>query len=163
MNYIKYQISPEYKKSFVSYDIYEECHEEPLVVTKEEVWRRGTIGVTLYDSDFEKISKESGHDINVLKNDPNKLFNIIKNGDKLVFDDEFPYEWEFCESYDGCCVDYFITYKNGGKLPNETIQEQIMTIIDEHGIDELDEGWGYLFTEVTYELHGDLEIMIVDE
>ena len=75
----------------------------------------------------------------------------------LLFNDKFPFEYEFQSSWDGCSDDYSITYDDGSELEDD-LEEEIMNIIEEEGIYELEDNHEFKMTDTVYEIDGDLEI-----
>ena len=85
------------------------------------------------------------------------MFNSIKKHQVLLFNDEFPFEYEFVSSWDGCSDDYSLTYEDGSEVEEE-LEEEIMNIIEEEGIDELEDNHDFIMTDTIYEIDGELDI-----
>ena len=150
MSAVEFNVSPKYKKSFIEFNYLEKnFNGKKIKIVRELVWRNGEINVTV---DIEKL--------NQFKN-PEELFNSIRKHGVLLFNDNFPFEYEFQSSWDGCSDDYSITYEDGSEVEDE-LEEEIMNIIDEDGVYELEDNHEFEMTDTTYEIDGDLDIQKVN-
>ena len=146
MSTIEFNVSPKYKKSFIEFNYLEKnFNGKKIKLVRELVWRNGEINVTI---DSKKLNEF---------NSAEELFNSIRKHGVLLFNDKFPFEYEFQSSWDGCSDDYSITYDDGSELEDE-LEEEIMNIIEEEGIYELEDNHEFEMTDTTYEIDGDLEI-----
>ena len=146
MSTIEFNVSPKYKKSFIEFNYLEKnINGKKIKLVRELVWRNGEINVTVDSEKFKEYSSVE------------ELFNSIKKHEVLLFDDEFPFEYEFVSSWDGCSDDYNITYEDGSDVEEE-LEEEIMNIIEEEGIYELEDNHDFVMMDTTYEIDGELEI-----
>ena len=146
MSTIEFNVSPKYKKSFIEFNYLEKnINGKKIKLVRELVWRNGEINVTVDSEKFKEYSSVE------------ELFNSIKKHEVLLFDDEFPFEYEFVSSWDGCSDDYNITYEDGSDV-EEKLEEEIMNIIEEEGIYELEDNHDFVMMDTTYEIDGELEI-----
>ena len=147
MSVVEFNVSPKYKKSFIEYNYLEKNinGKKKIKLVKELVWRSGEINVIVNNDEFIKFKNAE------------ELFNSIKKHEVLLFDDEFPFEYEFVSSWDGCYDDYSITYEDGSDVEKE-LEEEIMNVIEEEGIHELEDNHDFIMMDTTYEMDGALEI-----
>ena len=146
MSTVEFNVSPKYKKSFIEFNYLEKnINGKKIKLVRELVWRNGEINVTVDSEKFKEYSSVE------------ELFNSIKKHEVLLFDDEFPFEYEFVSSWDGCSDDYNITYEDGSDVEEE-LEEEIMNIIEEEGIYELEDNHDFVMMDTTYEIDGELEI-----
>lgn len=157
--FAKFLILPKYKKNFVEFTKLEKQLEngEYVYVTEEMVWRFGEIIVNLYESDFKQICEEHNLTSNLIHEHPYEFFKQITNDNTLTFNEDFPFEYEFVGSYDGCCNDHYITYSNPDKA-DKTIEYEIYNILDVDGFNELEEKLDFMCTDCTYEIYDDFEL-----
>ena len=147
MTTIEFKVSPKYKKSFIEFNYLEKKKEDKtLKLVRELVWRSGEINVTV---DAEKLKE--------FNNNPEELFNSIRTHGVLLINDDFPFEYEFMSSWDGCSDDYSLTYKDGSEVEEE-LEEEIMNIIEEEDIYHLEDYHDFVMMDTTYEIDGDLDI-----
>ena len=150
MSTVEFNVSPKYKKSFIEFNYLEKnVNGKKIILVRELVWRNGEINVTV---DIEKL--------NEFKN-PEELFNSIRKHGVLLFNDNFPFEYEFQSSWDGCSDDYSITYEDGSEVEDE-LEEEIMNIIEEEGVYELEDNHQFEMTDTTYEIDGELDIQKIN-
>ena len=146
---VEFNVSPKYKKSFIEFNYLEKnINGKKIILVRELVWRNGEINVMV---DYEKFKEF---------NTPEELFDSIRISGALLFNDDFPFEYEFQSSWDGCSDDYSITYEDGSEV-EEDIEQEIMNIIDEEGIYDLEDNHQFEMTDTTYEIDGDLDIKII--
>lgn len=149
MSKIEFNVSPKYKKSFIEYNYLEKIIDDKKIkLVRELVWRNGEINVMV---DYEKFKEF---------NNEEELFNSIRHNGVLLFNDKFPFEYEFISSWDGCSDDYSLTYDDGSEV-DEELEEEIMNIIEEEGVYELEDNHDFELTDTTYEIYGDLDIKII--
>lgn len=149
MSKIEFNVSPKYKKSFIEYNYLEKIIDDKKIkLVRELVWRNGEINVLV---DYEKFKEF---------NNVEEMFNSIRHNGVLLFNDEFPFEYEFISSWDGCSDDYSLTYDDGSEV-DEELEEEIMNIIEEEGVYELEDNHDFELTDTTYEIYGDLDIKII--
>ena len=149
MSTVEFNVSPKYKKSFIEFNYLEKnINGKKIILVRELVWRNGEINVMV---DYEKFKEF---------NTPEELFDSIRISGALLFNDDFPFEYEFQSSWDGCSDDYSITYEDGSEV-EEDIEQEIMNIIDEEGIYDLEDNHQFEMTDTTYEIDGDLDIKII--
>lgn len=154
----KLNISPKYKKSFVEYTILKkEINNKKVKITRELLWRTGEIEVTITEEEFQKFCKDNNLQLLKLKENEYKLFESLKKNNVLVFDDSFPFEYEFLSCFDGCSDDHNICYDDGSDV-EESIEEEINNILEEGDFYDLEDNHGYLIDENKYEIYGELEI-----
>ena len=147
---VEFNVSPKYKKSFIEFNYLEKnVNGKKIILVRELVWRNGEINVTV---GIEKLNQF---------NNPEELFNSIRKHGVLLFNDNFPFEYEFQSSWDGCSDDYSITYEDGSEVEDE-LEEKIMKIIEEEGVYELEDNHEFEMTDTTYEIDGDLDIQKVN-
>ena len=150
MSTVEFNVSPKYKKSFIEFNYLEKnVNGKKIILVRELVWRNGEINVTV---DIEKL--------NEFKN-PEELFNSIRKHGVLLFNDNFPFEYEFQSSWDGCSDDYSITYEDGSEV-EEDVEQEIMNIIEEEGVYELEDNHQFEMTDTTYEIDGELDIQKIN-
>lgn len=146
MTTVEFNVSPKYKKSFIEFNYLEKnINGKKIKLIRELVWRNGEINVTV---DSKKLNEYENEE---------KLFNSLRTHGILLFNDDFPFEYEFQSSWDGCSDDYSITYEDGSDVEEE-LEEEIMNIIEEEGIYELEDNHEFEMTDTVYEIDGDLEI-----
>tara|TARA_Y100000590_G_scaffold110414_1_gene125878 strand:- start:1629 stop:2081 length:453 start_codon:yes stop_codon:yes gene_type:complete len=146
MSVVEFNVSPKYKKSFIEYNYLEKnIKGKKIKLVRELVWRNGNIIVIVNNNKFKEF------------NNAKELFNSIKKHQVLLFNDEFPFEYEFVSSWDGCSDDYSLTYEDGSEVEEE-LEEEIMNIIEEEGIDELEDNHDFIMTDTIYEIDGELDI-----
>lgn len=149
MSTIEFNVSPKYKKSFIEFNYLEKISDgKKIKLVRELVWRNGEINVIV---DYEKFKEF---------NNAEEMFNSIRQHGVLLFDDKFPFEYEFVSSLDGCSDDYSLTYDDGSEVKEE-LEEKIMNIIEEEGVYELEDNHNFEMTDTTYEIDGDLNIKII--
>ena len=150
MSTVEFNVSPKYKKSFIEFNYLEKnINEKKIILVRELVWRNGEINVTV---DTEKLKEF---------NNAEEMFDSIRISGALLFNDNFPFEYEFQSSWDGCSDDYSITYEDGSEV-EEDIEQDIMNIIEEEGIYELEDNHNFEMTDTTYEIDGDLDIQKIN-
>ena len=88
-------------------------------------------------------------------------FGHHNNAKLRSFLDEFKFEYEFVSSWDGCYDDYSLKYDDGSNVEEE-LEEEIMSIIEEEGIDELEDNYDFLMIDTTYEIDGELDIQKIN-
>ena len=146
MNVFKFNVSPKYKKSFIEFNYFEKnINNKKIKVIRELVWRFGDIVISV---DNKKIKK--------FKN-INELLNSIKKDGVLLFNDDFPFEYEFVSSWDGCSDDYFLSYEDGTDV-EKNLEEELMNIINNDGIYNLEDNHGFILCDTIYEISGELNI-----
>ena len=139
--------SPKFKKSFVEFNYLEkELDNKTIRVIRELVWRSGEINVQIEEQELNNF------------NNVEELFKSLQKHHTLLINDEFPYEYEFLSSYDGCLDDYSISYTDGSNVENK-LENEILNIINEEGIDELEDNHGFSMIDTKYELCGELDIV----
>ena len=149
MSTVEFNVSPKYKKSFIEYNYLEKIIDDKKIkLVRELVWRNGEINVLV---DYEKFKEF---------NNAEEMFNSIRHNGVLLFNDEFPFEYEFISSWDGCSDDYSLTYDDGSEVEEE-LEEYIMNIIEEEGVYDLEDNHQFEMTDTTYEIDGDLDIKII--
>jgi hypothetical protein len=150
MSIIEFNVSPKYKKSFIEFNYLEKIvNNKNLRVIRELVWRHGEINVSIDENKLKEF------------NNVEELFNSIKKHNILIFDDEFPFEYEFVSSWDGCADDYEVTFVDGSEV-DDKIEDEIMEVIEEDGYYELEDSHGYDMSETIYEIDGELNIKKVN-
>lgn len=150
MSKIEFNVSPKYKKSFIEYNYLEKIIDDKKIkLVRELVWRNGEINVLV---DYEKLKE--------FNNDAEEMFNSIRHNGVLLFNDDFPFEYEFISSWDGCSDDYSLKYDDGSEVEEE-LEEEIMNIIEEEGVYELEDNHDFEMIDTTYEIDGDLDIKII--
>ena len=150
MSTVEFNVSPKYKKSFIEFNYLEKnINGKKIILVRELVWRNGEINVTV---DTEKLNEF---------NSPKELFNSIRKHGVLLFNDNFPFEYEFQSSWDGCSDDYSITYEDGSEV-EEDIEQEIMNIIEEEGVYDLEDNHQFEMTDTAYEIDGDLDIQKIN-
>ena len=146
MTTLNFNVSPKYKKSFIEFNYLEKKIDDKIIkIVQEIVWRSGEINVMIDENKVKEF------------NNIEELFNSIKINKCLIFNEDFPFEYEFDSSWDGCSTDYNITYEDGSDVEEE-IEEEIMTIIEEDGFYDLEDYHGYQMVDTKYEIDGELEI-----
>ena len=151
-------ITPKYKKSFFEYTILKkEINNKKVKITRELLWRTGEIEVTITEEDFQKFCKDNNLQLLKLKENEYKLFESLKKNNALVFDDKFPFEYEFLSSFDGCSDYRNICYDDGSDV-EESIEEEINNILEEGDFYDLEDNHGYCIDENFYEIIGGFEI-----
>ena len=150
MSVVDFNVSPKYKKSFIEFNYFEKnINGKKIKLVRELVWRDGEINVTVDKEEFKKFKNAD------------ELFNSIKKHEVLLFNDEFPFEYEFVSSWDGCYDDYSLKYDDGAEV-EENVEEGIMNIIEEEGIDELENNHDFIMIDTTYEMDGELVIQEIN-
>ena len=145
-----FNVSPKYKKSFIEFNYLEKKIDNKIIkIIQETVWRSGEINVMIDENKVKEFSNIE------------ELFNSIKIHGILLFDENFPFEYEFDSSWDGCSTDYNISYEDGSDVEDE-LEEEIMTIIEEDGFYDLEDYHGYEMVDTKYEIDGELEIKQID-
>ena len=158
----KFNVSPKYKKSFVEYTVMKKEIDNKIVkITRELVWRSGEIEINISKENFEKYCKDKNLQFSELNNNEYKLFESMKKSDVLTIDDSFPFEYEFLSSFDGCSDDYNVCYDDGSDV-EDSIQEEIDNILEEGDFYDLEDDHGYNIDDTKYEMHGELEIQIIN-
>ena len=158
MSSFEFNVSPEYKKSFVDYTTIEKkIDDKKIKVTREILWRFGEIQVTVTEDEFEKYVKDKDLEINKMENNEKEFFASLQKNGVLTFDDSFPFEYEFLSSFDGCGDDYNICYDDGSDV-EDSVEEEINKIIEEGDFYDLEDYHNYTVVETKYEMHGDLDI-----
>ena len=142
----RYDVSPRNKKSFIEINYLEkEINNKKVIIKQELVWRIGKVIVI--------IEKDKVQDFHSTKD----LFESINKDNSLIFNDNFPFEWEFISSWDCCATDYSINHVDGTNV-EESLEEELMNIIDEEGIYELEDNHDFIMTDTVYEIYGELDI-----
>ena len=150
MSVVEFNVSPKHKKSFIEFNhLGKNINGKTIKLVRELVWRNGEINVTV---DSKKFKEYTGVE---------EMFNSIKKHEVLLFNDEFPFEYEFLSSWDGCYDDYSLKYEDGLDVEEE-LEKEIMTIIEEEGIDELEDNHGFVMIDTTYEIDGELDIQKIN-
>ena len=150
MSVVEFNVSPKYKKSFIEFNYLEKnMNGKKIKLIRELVWRSGEINVTVDSEKFKEYT------------DVEEMFNSIKKHEVLLFNDEFPFEYEFLSSWDGCYDDYSLKYEDGSDV-EEKLEETIMNIIEEEGIDELEDNHGFVMMDTAYEIDGELDIQKIN-
>ena len=150
METYEFNVSPKYKKSFIEFNYLEKnMNGKKIKLIRELVWRSGEINVTVDSEKFKEYT------------DVEEMFNSIKKHEVLLFNDEFPFEYEFLSSWDGCYDDYSLKYEDGSDV-EEKLEETIMNIIEEEGIDELEDNHGFVMMDTAYEIDGELDIQKIN-
>ena len=143
---LNFNVSPKYKKSFIEFNYLEKKIDDKIIkIVQEIVWRSGEINVMIDENKVKEF------------NNIEELFNSIKINECLIFNEDFPFEYEFDSSWDGCSTDYNITYDDGSD-----VEEEIMTIIEEEGFYDLEDYYGYQMVDTKYEIDGELEIKQIE-
>ena len=151
MSIVNFNVTPKYKKSFVEFNYLEKKVENNTInVVQEMVWRFGEINVQIKQEELDKFENVE------------ELFKSLQSHNVLLFNDKFPYEYEFDSSWDGCSNDYSISYEDGSEVEDE-LEEEIMNIIEEDGIYELEDSHGYIMVNTTYEMEGELSISKIED
>ena len=144
---VEFNVSPKYKKSFIEFNYLEkEVNGKRVKLVRELVWRSGEICVTV---NAEKLQE--------FNNNAEELFNSIRKHEVLLFNEDFPFEYEFLSSWDGCSEDYSLKYEDGSDVEEE-LEEKIMNIIEEEDIYHLEDYHDFVMTDTTYEIDGALDI-----
>lgn len=147
MSTIEFNVSPKYKKSFIEFNYLEKkINGKKVKLVRELVWRSGEISVTV---NTEKLQE--------FNNNPEELFNSIRKHEVLLFNEDFPFEYEFLSSWDGCSDDYSLKYEDGSDVEEE-LEEKIMNIIEEEDVYHLEDYHDFMMTDTTYEIDGALDI-----
>ena len=158
MSVFKYNVSPKYKKSFVDYTTVEKkINDKKIKVTRETLWRFGEMEVTITKEEFERHVKDKDLKINTMENNEQEFFESLQEDGVLVFDDSFPFEYEFLSSFDGCSDDYSIHYDDGSDV-EDSVEKEINEIIEEGDFYSLEDDHGYIIDDTTYEIHGELDV-----
>ena len=145
MSIIEFNLSPKYKKSFIEFNYFEKnINGKKLKLVRELVWRGGEISVTVNAQKFNEFKNAE------------EMFNSIKTNGILLFNDKFPFEYEFGSSWDGCS-NYSLEYEDGSDV-EEKLEEEIMNIIEENDVYYLEDYHDFMITDTTYEINGELEI-----
>lgn len=145
MSTIEFNISPKYKKSFIEFNYFEKnINGKKLKLVRELVWRGGEISVTVNTEKFDEF------------NNAEEMFNSIKTNGVLLLNDEFPLEYEFGSSWDGCS-NYSLEYEDGSDVEEE-IEEEIMNIIEENDIYYLEDYHDFMMVDTYYKIEGELDI-----
>ena len=158
MSVFKYNVSPKYKKSFVDYTTVEKkVNDKKIKVTRETLWRFGEMEVAITKEEFERHVKDKDLKINTMENNEQEFFESLQKDGVLVFDDSFPFEYEFLSSFDGCSDDYSIYYDDGSDV-EDSVEKEINEIIEEGDFYSLEDDHGYIIDDTTYEIHGELDV-----
>jgi len=158
MSVFEFNVSPKHKKSFVEYTIVQKnINDKNVKVKRELVWRQGEIEVKITEEEFKKYLEDKELNISKLEGNEHILFDSLKKEDVLVFDDKFPFEYEFLSSFDGCSDDYYIYYEDGSDV-EDSIEEEINNVLEEGDFYDLEDDHGYEIEDTIYELHGELDI-----
>ena len=153
-------VSPKYKKSFLESTIIQKRRDDKILkVTREVLWRTGEISVTITPEKFEKYCRDNDLKTFKLFSNERYLFETLQDDNSLVFDENFPFEYEFLSSFDGCSDDYTMKYDDGSEVEN-WIQEEINFIIEEGGFYDLEDDHGFEVVDTKYEIYGEFELTI---
>ena len=146
MSFSEFTISPKFKKSFVEFNYLEKnINNKKIKLIRELVWRNGEINVSINNKKLKEF------------NTIEELFNSITKHNILLFDNKFPFEYEFVSSYDGCSDDYSLSYEDGSDIEEE-LENKIMNIIEEEGVYELEDNHNFEMVDTTYEIYGKINI-----
>ena len=146
MSFSEFTISPKFKKSFVEFNYLEKnINNKKIKLIRELVWRNGEINVSINNKKLKEF------------NTIEELFNSITKHNVLLFDNKFPFEYEFVSSYDGCSDDYSLSYDDGSDVEEE-LEDKIMNIIEEEGVYELEDNHNFEMVDTTYEIYGEINI-----
>jgi hypothetical protein len=146
MSFSEFTISPKFKKSFVEFNYLEKnINNKKIKLIRELVWRNGEINVSINNKKLKEF------------NTIEKLFKSITKHNVLLFDNKFPFEYEFVSSYDGCSDDYSLSYEDGSDVEDE-LEDKIMNIIEEEGVYELEDNHNFEMVDTTYEIYGEINI-----
>ena len=146
MSVINFNVTPKFKKSFIEFNYLEKkVNDKTIQVIRELVWRGGDIVVSIEENKLKEF------------NNVEELFETIKKNNVIIFDDNFPFEYEFDCSWDGCYDDYDISYTDGSEISDET-EETILDIIINESFYDLEDNHGYQMVDTKYEIDGDLII-----